>query len=109
MSRDGWQADYDHPQDWFDNLWGSVATQGTSNTGGYATKSYDDTLAKADSEQLTQALPLYNSLQKELQDNAVYIPLYYTTGQFLIHPYLQHAGTNNFFDYFWDETSILQH
>ncbi|OLD09704.1 MAG: hypothetical protein AUJ09_00225, partial [Firmicutes bacterium 13_1_40CM_3_65_11] len=23
LSRDGWQADYNHPQDWFDNLWGT--------------------------------------------------------------------------------------
>ncbi len=22
MSRDGWQFDYNHPQDWYDNLWG---------------------------------------------------------------------------------------
>ena len=26
MSRDGWQFDYNHPQDWYDNLWGVYAT-----------------------------------------------------------------------------------
>jgi oligopeptide transport system substrate-binding protein len=109
LSRDGWQADYDHPQDWFDNLFGSVATGNTSNSTGYATRGFDATLAKADGLPLDQALPLYNQLSKELSDNAVYIPLYYSLGQFLIHSYVKGAGTDNFKDHYWNEISILQH
>ena len=109
MSRDGWQADYNHPQDWYDNLWGAQAETGTSNSSGYDSKTYDDTLAKADGLPIDQALPLYQQLQQELSDNVVYIPLYYSVGQFLIKPYVKGAGTNNFFDHYWNEISILQH
>ena len=109
MSRDGWQADYNHPQDWFDNLWGAQAETGTSNSSGYDSKTYDDTLTKADGMPLDQALPLYQQLQQELSDNVAYIPLYYSVGQFLIKPYVKGAGTNNFFDHYWNEISILQH
>ncbi|MFY9616300.1 MAG: peptide ABC transporter substrate-binding protein [Candidatus Dormiibacterota bacterium] len=109
LSRDGWQADYNHPQDWYDNLWGAQAETGTSNSSGYDSKTYDDTLAKADGLALDQALPEYQKLQQELSDNAVYIPLYYSVGQFLFKPYLKGAGSNNFFDHYWNEISILQH
>jgi oligopeptide transport system substrate-binding protein len=109
MSRDGWQFDYNHPQDWFDNLWGTVATQGDSNASGYASKTYDDTLAKADAESLDLALPLYKQLLKELSDNVAYYPLYYQVGQFLIHDYVKGAGSNTQLDYYWDGISLQQH
>jgi oligopeptide transport system substrate-binding protein len=109
MSRDGWQADYNNPQDWYDNLWGAQAETSTSNSSGYDSKTYDATLAKADALPLDQALPEYQKLQQELSDNVVYIPLYYSVGQFLFKPYLKGAGSNNFFDHYWNEISILQH
>ena len=109
MSRDGWQFDYNHPQDWYDNLWGAQANNAGANTSGYDSSTYDSTLAKADTEPLSQALPLYQQLAKELQDNAVYIPLYYSVGNFLIHSYVQGAGSNNAFDYYWNQISIQAH
>jgi len=109
MARDGWQFDYNHPQDWYDNLWGSIATNAGANTSGYTSASYDSTLAKADAMPLDKALPEYAKLSKELQDNAVYIPLYYSVGNFLIHSWVQGAGSNNAFDYYWNEISIQSH
>ena len=109
MARDGWQADYDHPQDWYDNLWGKQAIDSTANTSGYDSTTYDDTLAKADGLPIDQALPEYQKLQQELSDNVVYIPLYYPIQQFLIKPYAKGAGSNNVFDHYWNEISILQH
>ena len=109
MSRDGWQADYDHPQDWFDNLWGKQAEDATANTSGFDTKNYDDLLTKADALPLNDALPVYAQIQKELQDHVAYIPLYYSVGQFLFKPYAKGAGSNNFFDHYWNEIQILQH
>ena len=110
MSRDGWAADYDHPQDWFDNLWGQVAgCPDTSCTSGYATKAYDDLQARADAEPLSQAIPDYKTLSRQLIDDVVYIPLYYATDPFLFQPYVLGAGSNNMFDYYWNQIQITAH
>jgi len=109
MSRDGWQFDYNHPQDWFDNLWGYKATAAGSNTSGFDDPTYDSTLKMADAEPLSQALPLYNQLSQILQQDVVYIPLYYLVGNFVIAPYVKGAGSNTAFDYYWNNISILSH
>ena len=116
MSRDGWQFDYNHPQDWFDNLWGSDAAG--ANTSGFADPMgdpgpdqmlYDTTLAKADSLPIDQALPLYNQLSQLLSKDIAYFPLYYSVGQFFIHSYVKGAGSNTQADFYWDEISIQSH
>jgi len=116
LARDGWQFDYNHPQDWFDNLWGSLAAG--ANSSGFADptgdpgpdqKLYDSTLAMADAEPISQALPLYNQLSQLLQKDVAYFPLYYSEGQFFIHPYVKGAGSNAQADFYWDEISILAH
>ncbi len=113
MSRDGWQFDYNHPQDWFDNLWGADAAG--ANTSGYAdptgdpNPTWDSTLKKADAEPLSQALPLYKQLSQMLEKDVAYIPLYYSVGQFLIHSYVKGAGSNTQADFYWDEISLLSH
>jgi oligopeptide transport system substrate-binding protein len=109
MSRDGWQFDYNHPQDWYDNLWGVYATSAGANTSGFDDPTYDSTLKTADAEPLSQALPLYSQLSQILQSNAVYIPLYYSVGNFLIQPYVSGAGSNTAFDHYWNEIKILSH
>jgi oligopeptide transport system substrate-binding protein len=109
MSRDGWQADYNHPQDWFDNLYGSNAGGPDHTTSGFVSKTYDDILNTADAKKLADALPDYAKLSKQLEDDAAYIPLFYSVGAFLFKPYVKNAGTNNFFDHYWSELSILQH
>jgi oligopeptide transport system substrate-binding protein len=110
LSRDGWQADYNHPQDWFDNLWGNVVgCPDSSCTTGYDTKAYDDLLAKADAEPMPAALADYKSLNQQLIDDVVYIPLFYSVGSFLIKPYVKGAGTNSFFDHYWNEIQINSH
>ena len=110
LARNGWQADYNHPQDWYDNLWGSIPGCPDANCGsGYDNSAYDQLVAKADAEPLTQAVPDYQKLGKMLEDDVTYIPLYYSQGAFLFKPYLKGAGTNNFFDYYWDQIQILSH
>jgi oligopeptide transport system substrate-binding protein len=106
MSRSGWQADYDHPQDWFDNLWITGAGSGQD---GYSNKAFDDLVAKADAEPVDQAIPDYNKASQMMIDDARFIPLYYAVGQFLFKPYVQGAGTNNFQDYYWVDLKVLQH
>jgi oligopeptide transport system substrate-binding protein len=109
MDRDGWQFDYNHPQDWYDNLWGTYASSAGANTSGFDNAQYDTILKQADQEPLSQALPLYNQLAGILQTNALYIPLYYSVGNFLIQPYVQGAGSNTAFDHYWNEIKILAH
>ena len=109
MSRDGWQFDYNHPQDWYDNLWGAIILSEQSSTTGWDDPQYDSILTQADSEPLATALPLYNQLSGILQADVVYIPLYYQVGNFLIQPYVKGAGSNTQADYYWDEIKILTH
>jgi oligopeptide transport system substrate-binding protein len=109
MSRDGWQFDYNHPQDWFDNLWGYKATAAGANTSGFDDPTYDSILKQADGEDLSTALPLYKQLAQILQQDVVYIPLYYSVGNFVIAPYVKGAGSNTAFDYYWNGISILSH
>ena len=110
LSRDGWQADYNHPQDWFDNLWGKyVGCPDSSCTTGYDTAAYDTLLAKADSEAMPAALADYKSLNQMLIDDVTYIPLYYSVGSFLTKPYVKGFGTNAFFDNYWNGVQILSH
>jgi len=110
MARNGWQADYNHPQDWTDGLWGKAAGCPDANCGsGYDTTAWDSAAAAANAKPLDQAVPDYQAMMKMLQDDATYIPLYYSQGAFLFKPYIQGAGTNNFFDYYWDQIQILSH
>jgi ABC-type oligopeptide transport system substrate-binding subunit len=108
--RDGWQADYNHPQDWFSGLWGSaLGCPDASCVSGYSTPAYDALLAKANAEPLDQALPDYKALSQMLITDVVYVPLFYSVGAFLIKPYLTGAGSNNFVDYPWNGIQIHSH
>jgi oligopeptide transport system substrate-binding protein len=110
MNRSGWQADYDHPQDWFDNLFGKIAgCPDTNCASGYDSPQYDQLVASADSKPIGDALPIYKQVSQLLETNVAYIPLYYSVGAFMIKPYVKGAGTNNFFDYWWQDYQILQH
>lgn len=110
MNRSGWQADYDHPQDWYDNLFGKIAgCPDTNCASGYDSPQYDQLVASADSKPIGDALPIYKQVSELLISNVAYIPLYYSVGAFMIKPYVKGAGTNNFFDYWWQDYQILQH
>jgi oligopeptide transport system substrate-binding protein len=110
INRDGWQADYNHPQDWFSGLWGTaLGCPDSGCTSGYATKAYDDMLAQANALPLDQALPIYKQLSQMLINDVAYIPLFYSVGAFLIKPYVKGAGSNNFVDYPWNQIQIQSH
>ncbi len=110
LARNGWQADYNHPQDWTDGLWGKAPGCPDSNCGsGYDTPAWDQLAQQANAQPLDQATPTYQKMMKMLEDDATYIPLYYSQGAFLFHSYVQGAGTNNFFDYYWNQIQINSH
>jgi len=109
MARYGWQFDYNHPQDWFDNLWGYLATAAGANTSGFDDPTYDSVLKQADQMPIDTALQLYKQLAQILQQNVAYIPLYYSVANFAIRSYVKGAGSNSQADYYWNETSIQSH
>jgi oligopeptide transport system substrate-binding protein len=106
LFREGWQADYDHPQDWFDNIFIST---GGNNGGSFTDPVVEQLVAKADSEQLAQAIPDYNKASQQMIADAAYAPLVYFKGEFLFKPYLIGAGSNNFSDFYWNEMKIGTH
>jgi ABC-type transport system substrate-binding protein len=110
LSRGGWQADYDDPADWYDNLFGRAAGCPDSNCGsGYDTAAFDQLAAQADARPLAAALPLYRQLGQMLSADAAYVPLVYSTRTYLIKPYVRGAGANNLFEHPWAEYQLLQH
>jgi oligopeptide transport system substrate-binding protein len=103
--REGWQADYD-PQDWFDNLFIAGASLNGSN---YSNPKVEALTKKADAEPLDQAIPDYQAGLKQMEADAAFIPLVYTSGTILYKPYLLGAGANPFNDFFWNEMQIQSH
>ena len=106
LFREGWQADYDHPQDWFDNLF---VKGGGSNGGDYTDPKVEALVKKADAEPLDAAIADYNAASKQMMADAAYAPLVYFKGEFMFKPYLIHAGSNNFNDFYWNEMQIGSH
>jgi oligopeptide transport system substrate-binding protein len=106
LFREGWQADYDHPQDWFDNLF---IKGGGSNGGDYTDPKVEALVKKADAEPLDAAIADYNAASRQMMTDAAYAPLAYFKGEFMFKPYLIHAGSNNFNDFYWNEMQIGSH
>ncbi len=110
LSRAGWQADYDHPRDWYDNLFGRAAGCPDSNCGsGYDSAQFDQLAAQAAATPMPEALPLYGQLGQVLSADAAYIPLVYSTRLYMIKPYVRGAGANNLLEHPWTEYQVLQH
>jgi oligopeptide transport system substrate-binding protein len=106
MFREGWQADYDHPQDWWDNLF---TKNGGSNGGAFTDPVVEQLVAKADAEPIASAIPDYLAANTQMEKDAAYAPLVYFKGEFLFKPYLIGAGSNNFNDFYWNEMKIGAH
>jgi oligopeptide transport system substrate-binding protein len=104
--RHSWQADYDHPQDWFDNLF--ITDAGNGGTG-YSNPQLDSLVKAADAKKLDDAIPDYKKAAQLMIDDVAYAPLFYGIGAFLTKPYVKGPSANAFNDPYWNELSILQH
>ena len=104
--RHSWQADYDHPQDWFDNLF--ITDAGNGGTG-YTNTQLDALVKAADVKKTEDALADYKKAAQLMIDDAQYAPLVYQVGVFLTKPYVKGPQPNAFNDPYWNELSILQH
>ena len=104
--RHSWQADYDHPQDWFDNLF---VTDASSNGTGYSNPQLDSLVKAADAKKTEDAIADYKKAAQLMIDDVQYAPLFYGVGIFLTKPYVKGPSANAFNDPYWNELSILQH
>jgi ABC-type oligopeptide transport system substrate-binding subunit len=110
LFRDSWSADYDHPQDWFDNLWSCTnARSGGNNNSGYCDPSMDQVVTKGDQQPLDQSLNQYKQAQQSMIKNNYGGELWYQNQPFLTQPYVQGAGYDGLYDYPWEGIRIMQH
>ncbi len=110
LFRDSWGADYDHPQDWFDNLFiCNQAAVGKGNSEGYCNPAMDKIVAKADTEQITQAEAEYKQAQKLMIADYNGAPLQYGTQSYVTQTYVKGAGFNSLYDFSWQNIRVLKH
>lgn len=111
LFRDSWQADYDNPQDWFNNLFTcSVAKVGQGNNSGYCNPGMDKLVTQANQNQnLNAAIGTYQQAQKMMIDDINGTNLFYGTQPYIVQPYVKGAGFTGIDDYRWEGIRILKH
>jgi oligopeptide transport system substrate-binding protein len=111
LFRGSWGADYDHPQDWFDNLFTcSTAAVGRGNDQGYCNPAMDKLINQADTSQnLTSAVSTYQQAQKLMIKDVAVANLFYGTQPYIAQTYVKGAGYTGLFDYRWEGIRILKH
>jgi ABC-type oligopeptide transport system substrate-binding subunit len=110
LFRESWGMDYNHPQDWFDNL--SICKQaivGKGNNEGYCNPAMDTLVTAANKQPLDTALPDYLKAGKILVDDVVWVNLIYGTQPFMTQKWVTGSSNNGFYDTEWSEISILKH
>jgi oligopeptide transport system substrate-binding protein len=111
LFRDSWQADYDHPQDWFDNLFTcSEAAVGKGNASGYCNPAVDRAAQQADTSQnLSSAISIYQEAQRTMIGDINGTNLFYQTQPYVVQTYLKGAGFTGINDYRWEGIRIMKH
>jgi ABC-type oligopeptide transport system substrate-binding subunit len=111
LFRDSWLADYDHPQDWFDNLYTcAVAKAGQGNNSGYCNPAMDKLVQQADQTQsLSQAVSTYDKAQKLMLEDINGANLFYQTQPYVVQSYVKGAGYSGLMDWRWEGIRILKH
>jgi oligopeptide transport system substrate-binding protein len=110
FGRESWSIDYDHPQDWFDNLFNCTqAKVGRGNDQAYCNPAMDDITSKANTMPIDQALPKYLDAAKMLTNDIVWASFTYGTQSYLTQSYVKGTGYNALYDYNWEGIRILQH
>jgi ABC-type oligopeptide transport system substrate-binding subunit len=111
IGRESWSADYDHPQDWYDNLATCAqAKVGRGNDEAYCNPDMDKLVAQADAEpSLDKAVATYVQANKLFQNDIAWMNLDYGTQTYLTQTYVSGMGFNSLYDYNWEGTKILKH
>jgi len=83
----GWVADYPHPQNFLELLFG---TGEESNAGEYSNPEVDALLEQAGVElDYDRSLALYQEAEQKLVDDAACIPLWFGRNYILVKPYVE--------------------
>ena len=110
LGRASWGIDYDHPQDWFDNLFNCAqAPIGRGNDEAYCNPDQDAITNAANAKPVEQAVPDYVKAQKMLVNNVVWMTIDYGTQPYMVQTYVRGAGYNGLYDYNWQGIKLLQH
>jgi oligopeptide transport system substrate-binding protein len=110
LFRGSWLADFDHPSDWFDNLFTRNAETTTRNAGeGYSNATFDSVVSAADQLPLENALPGYKRAGRMLLDDHAIAILFYSVRTTVVKPYVDGYGANPLVDYGWSSIRILRH
>ncbi|MBO0731053.1 MAG: peptide ABC transporter substrate-binding protein [Acidimicrobiaceae bacterium] len=111
MFHEGFIADYNHPQDWYDQFLSLAPPffDNLPNYGRYANPSFDALVNRADREPVDRALGDYARADAVLANDAAYAPLIYLLRAYVIKPNVQGVGASAFFhDSPWSDVRILQ-
>lgn len=110
IGRQSWSIDYDHPQDWFDNLWiCAQAPIGRGNDEAYCNPDMDKLATDANTKPIDQALPQYINAVKMVVNDVVWMTIDYGTQPYFVQKYVQGAGYNALYDYDWRYIYLTQH
>jgi oligopeptide transport system substrate-binding protein len=110
MGRESWSIDYDNPQDWFDNLFTCAqAKVGRGNDQAYCNPQMDTLVKKANTQEVTKALPDYTSANQMLVKDVVWATYFYGQAPFIVQPYVSGWGYNSLYDYPWSDIKLLKH
>ncbi len=110
LGRESWSIDYDHPQDWFDNLYSCTqAKVGRGNDEAYCNPALDALTSAANAKPIDQALPDYVKANKMLAEDIVWGTFIYGTQSYLTQKYVKGVGYNALYDYNWEGIRLLQH
>jgi len=110
IGRQSWGVDYDHPQDWFDNLFSCAqAKVGRGNDEAYCNPAMDAITQAANAKPISQAVGDYVKAQQMLVKDVVWMTIDYGTQPYLTQSYVKGTGYNGLYDYSWQGIRILQH
>ncbi len=112
IGRQSWGIDYDHPQDWFDNLYScSQAKVGRGNDEAYCNPAMDAITQAANAKPITDPATVaeYVKAGKMLVNDVVWMTIDYGTQPYIVQKYVKGAGYNGLYDWNWEGIRILQH
>jgi oligopeptide transport system substrate-binding protein len=112
LGRESWSIDYDHPQDWFSNLYTCAqAPIGRGNDEAYCNPAMDAITQAADAKSISDpaTIAMYVQAGKMLVNDVVWATVIYGTQSYLTQKYVRGAGYNALYDYNWEGIRLLSH
>jgi oligopeptide transport system substrate-binding protein len=112
IGRESWGIDYDHPQDWFDNLFSCAqAKVGRGNDQAYCNPAMDAITQAANGKPITDPATVaqYVAAGKMLASDVVWMSIDYGTQPYIVQSYVKGTGYNGLYDFNWEGIRILQH